>query len=76
VALTTPPPPLHLARKLKKEQSYTSPLSLCLNGRLKEEIHFTSPVSICPGTAQWLRRCATNRKVAGSIPAGVTEIFH
>jgi len=26
--------------------------------------------------AQWLRRCATNRKVAGSIPAGVIEIFH
>ena len=25
---------------------------------------------------QWLRRCATNRKVAGSIPAGVTGIFH
>ena len=25
--------------------------------------------------AQWLRRCATNRKVAGSIPAGVTGIF-
>ena len=22
--------------------------------------------------AQWLRRCATNRKVAGWIPAGVT----
>ena len=22
--------------------------------------------------AQWLRRCATNRKVAGSIPAGVS----
>ena len=30
------------------------------------------------GTAvvQWLRRCATNRKVAGSIPHGVTGIFH
>ena len=30
------------------------------------------------GTAveQWLRCCATNRKVAGSIPAGVTGIFH
>ena len=30
------------------------------------------------GTAvtQWLRCCATNRKVAGSIPAGVIEIFH
>ena len=29
------------------------------------------------GTAveQWLRCCATNRKVAGSIPAGVNGIF-
>ena len=26
--------------------------------------------------AQWLRRCATNRKVAGSIPYGVIGIFH
>jgi hypothetical protein len=26
--------------------------------------------------AQWLRHCATNRKVAGSIPDGVTIIFH
>ena len=26
--------------------------------------------------AQWLRCCATNRKVAGSIPDGVIEIFH
>jgi len=25
--------------------------------------------------AQWLRYCATNRKVAGSIPAGVSEFF-
>ena len=25
--------------------------------------------------AQWLRRCATNWKVAGSIPAGVIGIF-
>ena len=31
-----------------------------------------------PGTvvAQWLWCCATNRKVAGSIPAGVIGIFH
>jgi hypothetical protein len=31
-----------------------------------------------PGTAvaQWLRYCATNRKVAGSIPDGVIGIFH
>ena len=26
--------------------------------------------------AQWLRCCVTNRKVAGSIPSGVSEIFH
>jgi len=26
--------------------------------------------------AQWLRRCATNRKVVGSIPAGDIGIFH
>jgi len=34
--------------------------------------------SVIGGTAvaQWLRCCATNRKVAGSIPAGVIGIFH
>ena len=26
--------------------------------------------------AQWLRCCATNRKVAGSIPDGATGIVH
>jgi hypothetical protein len=26
--------------------------------------------------AEWLRHCATNRKVAGSIPDGVIGIFH
>jgi len=26
--------------------------------------------------AQWLRCCVTNRKVAGSIPAGVSGCFH
>jgi hypothetical protein len=26
--------------------------------------------------AQWLRYCTTNRKVAGSIPDGVSGIFH
>ena len=24
----------------------------------------------------WLRHCATSRKVAGSIPDGIIEIFH
>jgi len=38
-----------------------------------------SPIYISSGgtaVAQWLRRCATNRKVASSIPAGVIGIFH
>ena len=26
--------------------------------------------------AQWLKYCGTNRKVAGSIPAGVIGNFH
>jgi hypothetical protein len=26
--------------------------------------------------AQWLKYCATNRKVAGSIPGGVIGIFY
>ena len=36
-------------------------------------------VCVCVWTtavAQWLRYCATNRKVAGSIPDGVIGIFH
>jgi len=31
--------------------------------------------NVVTAVAQWLRRCATNRKVAGSIPTGVTGIF-
>ena len=39
---------------------------------------FVAPYVVCRGTAveQWLRCCATNRKVAGSIPDGVIGIFH
>jgi len=32
-------------------------------------------VSLGTVVAQWLRCCATNRKVAGSIPAGVIGFF-
>ena len=32
-------------------------------------------VNLGTAMAQWLRRCATNRKVAGSIPAGVSGFF-
>ena len=34
------------------------------------------PVAGNIAVAQWLRCCATNRKVAGSIPDGVIGIFH
>ena len=36
------------------------------------EVHSLEATAV----AQWLRCCATNRKVAGSIPDGVTGIFH
>ena len=40
--------------------------------------HNTEGYSCKRGTRwrSWLRHCATNRKVAGSIPDGVTGIFH
>jgi hypothetical protein len=34
------------------------------------------PMQRGTAVAQWLRYCATNRKVAGSIPDGVIGIFH
>jgi len=39
---------------------------------------FTKYSCIKGGTRwnSWLRHCATNRKVAGSIPDGVIGIFH
>jgi len=33
-------------------------------------------INVTTAVAQWLRRCATNRKVASSILAGVTGIFY
>ena len=39
-------------------------------------ILFVSNDILSTAVAQWLRCCATNRKVAGSIPSGVTGIFH
>ena len=41
-------------------------------------VTFTDNIISMWGTAvaQWLRCCATNRKVAGSIPDGVIGIFH
>jgi hypothetical protein len=38
--------------------------------------HSCTYVSWGHAVAQWLRHCATNQKVAESIPDGVTGIFH
>jgi len=35
-------------------------------------ISCSTVVSVGTAVAQWLRCCATNRKVTGSIPAGVS----
>jgi hypothetical protein len=34
------------------------------------------PTNRGTGWRSWLRHCATNWKVAGSIPDGVVEMFH
>ena len=41
--------------------------------QVNRDSHFKTPYALLEETvvAQWLRCCATNRKVAGSIPAGV-----
>ena len=50
------------------QQTYASCAGLCLLCYLH--------TSVGTAVAQCLRCCATNRKVAGSIPAGVIGIFH
>ena len=46
--------------------------------RMEDQIYILQILLSVLGTtvAQWLRYCATNRKVAGSIPDGVIGIFH
>ena len=51
-----------------------SPVEVC--GRNCIVIWGVSVVMRGTEVAQWLRCCATNRKVAGSIPDYVTGIFH
>ena len=44
---------------------------MCVKTNFKTELLFNMGTAV----AQWLRCCATNRKVAGSIPAGVSGFF-
>jgi len=45
-------------------------------GRELEVFDFQSQYFMETAVGQWLRCCATSRKVAGSIPAGVIGSFH
>jgi hypothetical protein len=42
---------------------------------LSETKVYEATHACCAAVAQWLRCCAINRKVAGSIPDGVIGIF-
>ena len=39
-------------------------------------LHILLFMTVGTAVAQWLRDCATNRKVSGSIPDGVIGVFH
>jgi hypothetical protein len=82
-----PPPPLQKKNPatfpcLDPEESTQSPPNFVFFSSLQFVLYI--PVKLFssnypklgPAVAQWLRCCATNRKVAVSIPAGVIGIFH
>jgi len=59
----------------RKEKSYTSThLPAWPIKRVKTYIYIY--INLETAVAQWLRCCATNWKVAGSIPDGVSGIFY
>ena len=53
-----------------QSRQWLFPYTLADGLRSRQSVYWGTAV------AQWLRCCATNRKVAGSIPAGVIGIFH
>jgi hypothetical protein len=48
---------------------------MCLKLNMEKVKYITLYNYVGTAVAQWLRCCATNRKVAGSIPAGVSGFF-
>ena len=80
----SPPTYAHMIRCAIKHNKTSSPLGVprlkCVGTASCRRLvqSFRNPLVICRGNAvaQWLRCCATNLKVAGSIPAGVIGIFH
>jgi len=49
---------------------YTEPIAS------QNDAYLFAAINLASAVTQWLRCCATNRKVAGSIPDGVIGIFH
>jgi len=45
-------------------------------GRVMYRVYYMKNNYTGTAVAQWLRCCATNRKVASSVPDGVIGIFH
>jgi hypothetical protein len=67
--------------KLKRDLQQKTTPNVCHtpeDRRLSNDMQISVPTSQKKGTAlvQCLWCCATNRKIAGSIPAGVIGIFH
>jgi hypothetical protein len=58
-----------LSWNLRIQSTVPNPTFLC-------NILYSTYIHSGHAVAQWLRHCATNRKVAGSIPDGVIGIFH
>jgi len=57
-------------------RKYTAPFTNVNRQMWFREITADYPKNHGTAVAQWLMCCAKNRKVAGSIPAGVIGIFH
>ena len=72
--------PYVILLKWRSNSMSSAPYSVGPDSYLRHSIEFHNTHLLCfpsdTTVAQWLRRCATNRKVAGSIPAGVIGIFH
>jgi hypothetical protein len=55
-----------------RTEEYTADLNIYCQGLYNLYCSLRGPLMV----AQWLRYCATNQKVTGSIPDGVIGIFH
>ena len=81
VALQENPDPnltTHYGFVLSKGSGDTADMGTMKRTKIFGKEIFNWSITFKRGTAvaHWLRCCATNQKVAGSIPAGVIGIFH